>query len=587
MKLRTLSCNKTLLRKDIFRFAPLWAIYLIGGLLVMLTTLSDSEGAQVAYELSATMGPFAVINMLYAVLTAQMLFGDLYNSRLCNALHALPMRRETWLCTHIVAGLLYSVVPHLVAAIFFMPMLGQYAWVALAWVAVMLMEYLFFFGVAVLCVFCTGSRFAMAAVYAIVNFFSIIVYWFVTVIYQPLLYGVSVSEDPFALTCPVMNMAGNTQLLRFEWVYPADKLTSSSSIPVYPEQSSRWVYLGPGEGWGYLGICAGIGVALMVLALLLYRRRKLECAGEFVAVEKLKPVFAVIFTLCAGGTVAAFGQSTGLADGYLTFFVVGLIIGWFGGQMLLRRTVRVFQGKSFAHLAILGLALALSVGLTAWDPVGITRYIPDQDDIQTAEMTQGMFWNHSNSEFSTDDPEAVEQIRKIHQQILSERDRFSSSLRYYSIRYTLKSGRQVERTYKVYMGAEAWDQIKALYSKPEVILGDDDWVDWYNSVRAVHFRGYEVEEYAMKYNQVHKPAEIPLSAHTLETELLLALWADGNAGYLQSSQFAEKDFDCVVSIERTLKDGSWQWKDYYISLKAERCQQWLKKYAEVLKVMET
>ena len=69
MKLKALSFNKTLLRKDIFRFAPLWAIYLIGGLLVMLTSFSGGMVPQDARWLSSTMGPFSVINMIYAALS--------------------------------------------------------------------------------------------------------------------------------------------------------------------------------------------------------------------------------------------------------------------------------------------------------------------------------------------------------------------------------------------------------------------------------------------------------------------------------------------------------------------------------------
>lgn len=577
MKLRTLCCNKTLLRKDIFRFAPLWAIYLIGGLLVMLPNLSIESGSRAAYELSNTMGPFAVINMIYAVLTAQLLFGDLYKSRLCNALHALPMRRETWFCTHIVSGLLYSVVPHMIAAIFFLPLLGQFGWMALAWVAVMLMEYLFFFGAAVFCVMCTGNRFAQVAVYAIVNFLSMIVYWFVTVIYQPLLYGVQISEDIFALTCPVVKMAGFGDLLRFDWIVEINALGIVKS-------EGGWVYMGPGEGWGYLGICAGIGVAFLVAALLLYRRRKLECAGEFIAIERLKPVFAVVFALCAGAVVAAFGQSTGVADGYLLFLIIGLAVGWFGGQMLLQRTVRVFKGRTFAHLAILGLALALTVGITAWDPIGITRYVPKTDNVQTIEFTRGALDIYSRADIKTDDVDNIEEIIEIHQQILQGRDRHFGSYRTISIRYTLKSGRAVTRYYKVYTDSPAWTKIQNLYNKPENLLGEKEWDRWSTSVKKVYFNSHAIEDMVNDYNE-NKKEELgkPLSAHTMRTELLMAIWKDGSVGNLASTQFNDYG-KCYVSIERINSNGYHEWNDYYIPDRAENCQQWMKKYGNVLQM---
>ena len=38
------------------------------------------------------------------LLAALVLFGDLDNPRMCNALHALPLRRETWFFSHAAAG---------------------------------------------------------------------------------------------------------------------------------------------------------------------------------------------------------------------------------------------------------------------------------------------------------------------------------------------------------------------------------------------------------------------------------------------------------------------------------------------------
>ena len=71
-----------LLRKDIFRFAPLWGIYLIGGLLMLLSSMNTMDRDYNAIRLASTMGPFGILNMIYAGLVALTLFGDLYNTRL-------------------------------------------------------------------------------------------------------------------------------------------------------------------------------------------------------------------------------------------------------------------------------------------------------------------------------------------------------------------------------------------------------------------------------------------------------------------------------------------------------------------------
>ena len=192
MKSRISFFDKAILRKDITRFAPLWAIYLIGGLLVMLMVQSGRPSSHVARTLAQTIGPFSVINLVYALLCAQLLFGDLFHSRLCNALHALPLRRETWFVSHVVSGLAFSLVPHLIAVILMVPMLQGSWFVGLIWVLGMTLEFLCFFGIGVFSMFCTGNRFAAVAVYAILNFASLIAYWFVSTIYEPMLYGVSI-----------------------------------------------------------------------------------------------------------------------------------------------------------------------------------------------------------------------------------------------------------------------------------------------------------------------------------------------------------------------------------------------------------
>ena len=97
-------------RKDVTRFAPLWGIYLIGGILIMLTSMTSNRPYYTAQNVTETLAGFSIVNMLYAGLVALLLFGDLFNSRLCNALHAMPLRRETWFVSHVVSGLAFSIV---------------------------------------------------------------------------------------------------------------------------------------------------------------------------------------------------------------------------------------------------------------------------------------------------------------------------------------------------------------------------------------------------------------------------------------------------------------------------------------------
>ena len=122
MKSRTSFSKLTGFKKDILRFAPVWALYLIGMMLVLFETGSYGSYDHFARNtMPDLVMSFGVVNIINAAVCAAMLFGDLYNTRMCYSLHAMPQRRESWLLSHLSAGVLFSLVPNIVAALFLMP----------------------------------------------------------------------------------------------------------------------------------------------------------------------------------------------------------------------------------------------------------------------------------------------------------------------------------------------------------------------------------------------------------------------------------------------------------------------------------
>ena len=476
MKSRTLSCNMiTAFKKNLTRFAPLWAVYLIGGFLVMMTmTESDSAGA-IANTLSNTMGPFAIINMIYAGLAAQLLFGDLYNSRLCNALHAMPMRREQWFVCHIAAGLCYSLVPHIIVMPIVMLAMKQFGFIALIWILGMLLEYLFFFGLAVFSAMCVGNRFAMVAVYAILNFGSMIAFWFCNAIYVPNMYGVILTgEEGFIQFCPVVQMSSFDELVLMD-SYNAGSASYYNRV---------WTYEGLGEGWGYLVICGVLGLALLAGALLLYRRRKLESAGDFVAVKPLAPIFSVVATLCVSAVCAMFGEL--FSNGFMVVFLVaGLVVGYFGSQMLLQRTVRVFRLKAFGKLGLIAAALILSLLLVQWDAFGIVRWTPKADRVESVTL--------SYNRLELTEPEDIQLVINLHKEAIAQGERYDPTAGYYNyvrISYEMKNGSTVERSYEIPDNSKAYQALKSVYGRVSVVLGDVSDLDAYvDSIQMVEVRG--------------------------------------------------------------------------------------------------
>lgn len=458
MKSRTSFFNATIFKKNITRFAPVWALYSIFLLMLMVLLAIDNTSYYFTNNLASSIAPFAVANFGYALVCAQLLFGDLYNSRMCNALHAMPLRREDWFVTNVVTGLAFSLVPNTVYAVICIPLTGELMAVPFLWLAAVTLQYLFFFGTAVLASYCVGNRFAMGLVYLIINGFSLIAYWLVETLYVPLMYGVIIREDFFYTLSPVVNM-----------------VTDKSYVEVEKQGAyafARW-YIG--EGWGYLGICAGIGVVLMALGLLIYRKRNLECAGDFVTIRWLSPVFLLLYTLCGGACCNAF-FTLFVGDESYFFLLLGFAIGFFTGRMLLDRTVRVFRKRTFLLFGGFLLAFSLSFLAVRVDLLGITRWMPKINRIQSVSITTGggTYYNGRSDFLTLTDKTQIEDVLTIHRYGIENRLEGSDGepdVRV-NIIYRMKDGSERKREYYINHETDAGKLLKTYMSSPEAVLGE-------------------------------------------------------------------------------------------------------------------
>ena len=95
MKSKTSFFNATALKKNITRYAPIWAVYTIFWLL-FLFNLAPRHAANAADNVLDMLGEMVWLNLIYGGLCAAFLFMDLFKSRLCNALHALPISRDPY-----------------------------------------------------------------------------------------------------------------------------------------------------------------------------------------------------------------------------------------------------------------------------------------------------------------------------------------------------------------------------------------------------------------------------------------------------------------------------------------------------------
>lgn len=510
MKLRTSFFNFRVLRKNLSRFAPLWILYAVGEVLGLMTL--PTAGPSAARDLICLMGPVSVFHMCYAFLVAACLFGDLFDSRMCNGLHAMPLRREGWLITNLVSGLVFALIPAIVGGGVAAVIMGKYGWIALVWQGVSLLQFVFFFGVAVFSAMCAGKRLAMAAIYLLINFLSMLIYWIVNQLYIPLLPGVVLPSDWFQLLCPVVTICSHVYI-DYDWVYH----NNSDALVINGFLSNEWSYL-----W----ICAGVGVAFLVLAWLLYRKRHLETAGDFISYRPMRYAFLVTYTLFVGMLLYGFFELFGLANDYI-FLAVGIVIGYFTGWMLLERTVKVWTGKVLLGFAVFAALLAGSLGLTALDPMGVVTYVPKAEEVKSVCLypLQDRYAYESGNGWHISDPTELARVQALHQQMLETQEQTGGDVTPVELSYELKNGRRVHRSYRVSADSPASEDLKLILSDVRSVFRTDDWAQVQNTAYIAHIWLKDLD------------AEITINDRAGLQALLSAIETDSKTGSLTQGDY--------------------------------------------------
>ena len=463
MKLKTSFFNATVLRKDITRFAPVWGIYSVILLLAYLIDCMDNIGHTVDMlrDLDDYFPSFGIVNLFYAWICAMAVFGDLYKSRLCNALHAMPVRREGWFFAHVVAAVLFCAVPNTIMAVFISPILGQYWYLAFLWLAVSLMQFITMFGMAAFMAMCSGTRLGLFIAYTAANLWPYLVKGFVKLFYADQLYGVPLDIIPVDKLWPV-NYYSNLDYITVQTVY---------------EGRLTWTHFQGVVGSDILTVAllTLAGVAMLGGALLLYRRRKLEAAGDFMANRLAAIVFHVLFCMFVGWVFCGIGSETAL--GGIIIGLLGITVGFFTGKMLLQRKVNVFVKKNFAIWGLVMAIMLTSLILSAVDPLGITRKVPKLEQIKSVSVYEDSseYYSFLNEKLMyAEEPENIEPILTIQKKIIQQK-KVNSSYNYIVFDYTLTNGRTFKRAYPVSVDALDQSELHKYYSNWENLFATSDW----------------------------------------------------------------------------------------------------------------
>lgn len=518
MQSRTSFFNGAVFRKNLTRFAPVMALDTL--LLVIMIMLAwsrpgENRGYYFIDQVSRLISTMGFVNLIYGAVVAQLIFGDLFNSRMCNALHAMPLRRECWFVTNVASGLVYSLIPTAVATLVLLPLLTKTIFVG-AWKLAFLfflaanLEFICMFGLAVFSVMMVGSRITMVAGYGLLNFGAPICYWLVDSVYSPLLYGVITPTGLAEKLFPLQYMSRSFVDTDASGIFDSFGRILTGVQATYSLT----------EDWRSLWWLALAGIVFTLAALILYKHRSLECAGDAVCSRKLIPVFQVLSALFVAVAAEFFlAELVGLDENqeilkYVLLFI-GLLVGWFAGKMLVERSARVFQLRSFVGLGILAAVLAASMGLTKLDVLRLDERLPAQEDIES------VYLDYNGATFT--DSSDIAKVLQLNKLVLEDRLPYNQGSAfvlengdYVSIQdsqaaywqegdpipqqrlrddltlgYTLKDGRVIRRKYSFWVDSQQGQIAKSLLSRWEAV-----------STRYTYVNGEKKETLSLLLNEV-------------------------------------------------------------------------------------
>lgn len=488
MRSRTSYFNATLFWKTATRFWPLWFFYLavwfISMPLVLYSNLNWGGTIRAMQSnICQNAAAFGIIfSMISACVAAMAVWSFMYSARSTSAMACLPVRREGVFLSVSLGG----IAPLLaVNAIIFLLSLGVQAifgvvdaLLLVQWLCAVSLELVFYYGFALLCAQLTGNLAVLPVLYLVLNFTAYVLERVWSSVLSDFVYGASggfYSDLVLALS-PVLWMEThfNTQNER---VYTVNE---------YYEVVRYYL-----DGWGTLFAYAAVGIVLAALALWLYRRRRMESAGDVVAVDILKPVFKYCMTFgCAvcigtllyeltfdGGYVLSsvllgmtsggkpLGQWPALALLTVLMFI-GAFIGYFASEMLIHKSFRVWRGR-WAGLGVSALVIAALMLSVELDLFGYERNIPNPANVESVYVstsTAGYYYYSPITDGGATlyEPENIAAAVELHRSVVERKNWYESGTglapadenrsenyrsTHLTINYELKNGRYITRTY--------------------------------------------------------------------------------------------------------------------------------------------
>lgn len=428
MKSKTSCFNKTIFKKNITHFWPIWLIILLWNLFILplmiynnslqyragMQQMGEAELVQRRIsDIASLIGVYVSPGILFAfsLASAMAVFSYLYTSRAANMIHALPVTKKELFITNYISGLLFLIVPE--AAGF---LTGTLVSVVCGYTSMdYMMEGLliacgisfFFYSFTVWIAMFTGQLFAIPIFAMVLNYLFVGCKLMFSSMMSLIVYGFSeyFTKSSFDVLSPLFYLAST---VRVEFDY-----TKEYAVCL-----------------GIFGADAIAGYALAAVvcifaAYVIYQKRGVEMAGSLISIPWINPVFRWSAAFCGGILFGMIFTSIFSEVGWNLFgtaLVSAVLFGlafFFGAQMFLEKGFRVFKKKRLIESGFFAGMIAVVLISVECDFFGIEKKIPDISNVESAYLT-------SRYAIGGKEEQEIARVMDLHSQIIRSKKEFEA-----------------------------------------------------------------------------------------------------------------------------------------------------------------
>lgn len=473
--------------KNCFRFWPVWTAYLIVMIFIMPVQICTGPDFDKLSALSSALvsGLNPLFPAVFSIISAAAVFSYLFFPKSCYCIHAMPLKRQQLFFTNWLSGLTFLVIPQIITFIcsLIICIVKDISHVEylLSWLLITIGIIFFFYNLGVFCCMLTGHIGGVFGFFVAILALSPVIHFIIVGQMSILCFGYT---DISSSVAPGYIPAYRFEFLSpytFIWnlVYVKTNLSSSGTV------TDMHIV-----GGKYIPFYCIAAIIILILAAVMYQRRKMETSGDILAFSWLSPVFRWITGITGGMVTALILRSFINPPIYSAQFfhiILCTLFTWIWfhiAEMILQKRFRIFSCRRFIQWALCAGTCFVLLCCVRMDIFHIEEYIPQENSVYSVSFkAPDEYISHSRT--------VIREIQDLHSTIIKNKNIYepyaeqyykdlqndgslSSDLTSVSITYFLKDGGQVIRNYIIPADEESLKDPESASSKADKILSDPD-----------------------------------------------------------------------------------------------------------------